>query len=306
MADNNRLTGEALLLAEKYCIDEYVDYKVYDYLAGRERDPQLREILEALAKEEYDHYLFWKRIVNMDCKTEVSKAKLRIISIMRRLFGLTFTLKYLERHEEEVIREYREYAKYLDGDDREVLEKIINEEEKHESELISGINEAVVKYLSFIALGIADAIVEITGVHAGFLGATRVTEVAGIAGLIVGVSAAFSMAGAAYLQAKAESIVARERSPGRSATITGSSYLASVVVLALPYFLTRSMALAFTVSLSMAIAIVSSFTFYNAVLSEANMRRELLENLAILFGTAVIAYVFGDIIGEVFNIQGIL
>ncbi len=161
--------GEALEKARRFCIDEYVDYQVYNYLAERERDPRLKEILETLSREEYEHYVFWKRIVGEDCEASVSKYKLMLIGIARRIFGLTFTLKFLEMHEKEVIEEYKEYMKYLTGEDREILERITSEEEKHENELISGINEAVVKYLSFIALGIADAIVEITGVHAGFL-----------------------------------------------------------------------------------------------------------------------------------------
>ena len=301
-----RLPEEAIEKARKFCVDEYFDYNVYKYLAGREGNPRLREILETLAREEYEHYLFWKKVLRGDCKASLPGWKLRLILLARKVFGLTFTLKLLEMHEDEVIAEYKAYMKHLEGSDREELERIIADEEKHENELISGINEAIVRYLSFIALGIADAIVEITGVHAGFLGATRVTEVAGIAGLIVGVSAAFSMAGAAYLQAKAEAVVASERSPGKSALVTGLSYLGSVVILALPYFLTKSMATAFTVSLLMAIAIVSSFTFYNAVLNEADFKRELAENLSILFGTAIIAFLFGEVIGSVFHISTII
>jgi VIT1/CCC1 family predicted Fe2+/Mn2+ transporter len=114
------------------------------------------------------------------------------------------------------------------------------------------------------------------------------------------------MAGAAYLQAKAEAVVSKERSPGKSAAVTGVSYLASVVALALPYFLTRSMSLAFSVTLLMAIAIVSSFTFYNAVLNESEMKKELAENMAILFGTTMVAFLFGDVVGKVFHITSII
>jgi len=307
LTDNRAsLPREALDKAVKFCVDEYIDHKIYSYLAEREKNPKLKEILETLSKEEYEHYIFWKKIAGVDCEAKLSRTKLKLISLFRKVLGLTFTLKFLELHEEEVVKEYRDYLKYLSGKDREKLEEIIKDEEKHEDELISGINEAIVRYLSFIALGLADAIVEITGVHAGFLGATRITEVAGIAGLIVGVSAAFSMAGAAYLQAKAEAVVSKERSPGRSAAVTGISYLASVVALALPYFLTKSMSLAFTVSLLMAIGIVSSFTFYNAVLNEADMKKELAENLAILFGTAVIAFLFGEFVGKVFHVSTII
>ncbi|MMZ69967.1 hypothetical protein D1872_329040 [compost metagenome] len=55
-----------------------------------------------------------------------------------------------------------------------------------------------------------------------------------------------------------------------------------------------------------AVVIVSLFTFYNSVISESNFRREAVENLGILFGTAFIAYLFGDVIGAIFGLQGIL
>ncbi len=303
----SRLEGKAVEKAREFCLDEYKDHLIYRQLAEYERDPRLREILVRLSEEEYEHYLFWSRLIGEDCKSSVSPWTIRLLRLSRRLLGLTFTLKLLELHEKDVIEEYKKYLDNLSGEDREILESIIEDEETHESKLMAGINEAIVRYLSFVALGLADAIVEITGVHAGFLGATKETLVAGIAGLIVGVSAAFSMAGAAYLQAKAEAVEgALDRTPGRSALVTGLSYIFSVVMLALPYFLTKHMAYAFTVSVAMAVGIVAGFTFYNSVLNESSFRRELAENLAILFGTAIVAYLFGDVIGQVFGLEHIL
>lgn len=300
------LSQEAINKAKSFCLDEYKDYMIYKEMANREKDPRLREILNRLAEEEYEHYLFWSKLIGEDCKSEVSERTIRLLRISRRLFGLTFTLKFLELHEREVIKEYKEYLHNLEGEDREKLQRIIDDEMTHESKLMEDINEAVVRYLSFIALGLADAIVEISGVHAGFLGATRTTLVSGIAGLIVGVSAAFAMAGAAYLQAKADQPVeAKGRSPGISAATTGLTYIFSVVLLALPYFLTRHQLTAFAISIIVAILIVSGFTFYNSVISESNFKRELTENLGILFGTAFIAYLFGDVIGAIFGLQNI-
>ena len=62
---------------------------------------------------------------------------------------------------------------------------------------------------------------------------TSRTIVAGVAGLIVGVSAAVSMASAAYIQAKHE----MGKSPKFSALITGLAYITAVVALSTPYLL---------------------------------------------------------------------
>ncbi len=294
------LPPEAVEKARLFCIDEYQDHIIYKYLAEKEKKEELKKILEELSRQELEHYEFWKSIVG-ECKQNVSKTRLTLIRLGRMIFGLSFMLKLLERHEEEVIREYKNYLKYLEGEEKKKLEEIIEHEEYHEKTLVSGLNESIVRYMSAIALGTADAIVEITGVHAGFLGATNTTLVAGIAGLIVGVSAAISMAGAAYIQAKSEGIT--EKSPTKSAIITGVSYLLTVIALALPYFLAQHQLTAFVVSLILAVIIVAGFTYYNAVLSETSVKEELAENLAILFATAFISYIFGDFLAREFGIQ---
>ncbi len=155
------------------------------------------------------------------------------------------------------------------------------------------------KYLGFIVLGLADAIIEITGVHAGFLGVTSSTTMAGVAGLIVGFAAAISMATAAYLQAKQST----ERSPMTSALITGLSYILAVVLLALPYFLTGNMLLAFIVSLAMAMLLTAYFTFYSAVLFDRHFGKEFLESAVLTLGTAVATYLFGEFLGKMFGIH---
>jgi len=101
---------------------------------------------------------------------------------------------------------------------------------RHEHALIAQLKEKRIDYIGFIVLGLADAIVEITGVHAGFLGVTGSTLIAGVAGVIVGFSAAISMGSASYLQAKqnvGKSALFPDSSPGRH-TFVPSSCLRSL------------------------------------------------------------------------------
>ncbi len=295
------LGEEQLKLAEEFCKDEYIDYMVYKYLAEHEKKPEHKKILEELSEDEYRHYEFWKKIVGKDCSQEISKTYLQRIKLMRKIFGLTFTLKWLERHEEEVVQAYKDYLKYLEGEERRKLEDIILDEEKHENELMSGIKETIVKYMSFIVLGLADAIVEITGVHAGFLGVTSYTIMAGIAGLIVGLSAAISMSSAAYIQAKHDPT----RNPTTSAIMTGIGYVGAVVLLALPYFATHNMAYAFTASILLGIILIGIFTFYGAIVFDRSFKREFIESVGLMLGTAFASYLFGELIGGYFGIRGI-
>ena len=286
----------------EFCNDEYKDYRVYTELAKIEKNKDRRAILETLAQAELRHYKFWMGILG-DYSPRVSGLFIKLLTLVRIIFGLTFTLKLLERHESQVIAGYRNYLKTLeDGEKRRELEEIIKEEEEHESYFINQIDETVVRYMSFIVLGLADAIVEITGVHAGFLGVTNSTLIAGVAGLVVGFAAAISMAAAAYLQAKHDV----RRSPITSAFSTGISYISAVALLALPYFITEDMLYAFAGSVALAVLLTASFTFYGAVINDKSFTREFVESVLLIFGTAAGTFLFGEFLGDLFNIKALI
>ena len=284
-------------VAERFCREEARAWQAYSILA-RVSDGERRRVLERLAEQERRHYMFWRSILGRDCGAP--RVWRSLIILAYRFLGPVFVLQLLERGEEEAARSYRELAEAVeDAEVRARLEEIAREEESHEAELIRQVEDARVKYMGFIALGLADAIVEITGVHAGFLGATSNTLLAGIAGLVVGFSAALSMAGAAYLQAKHGG----ETHPPTSALVTGASYIVSVVLLALPYFLTASMLLAFAASLAVAVAMIAGFTYYSIVVQGKSFKREFTESTLLMLGTAMGSYLFGTLLGRIFGIS---
>jgi VIT1/CCC1 family predicted Fe2+/Mn2+ transporter len=281
--------------------DEFTDHTIYRELARREKSDSRRRLLEQLAATEMQHYEFWRRY-SEGYAPRVSPLYVKWLILLRFLFGLTFTLKLLERHERRTIAAYKRFLLTLPEGEGTALEAIIREEEGLERHLISEINEKVVKYMSFIVLGLADAIVEITGVHAGFLGVTNSTLIAGVAGLVVGFAAAISMASAAYLHAKHETA----KSPSSSAFTTGVAYLAAVALLAFPYFLTGNMQYAFGGSIGFAVMLIAGFTFYGAVLTEKGFMKEFAQSVALTLGTAFATFVFGDIVGDFFAVRNLL
>ena len=287
---------------EEFCREEYRDYMIYSILAKKKKNEKRARVLQRLAEHEKKHYEFWHRLSGSCKGASVGKLMVVFVVLLRMLFGLTFTLKLLERGEVETVNKYRKFAENLTGNERKILEEIIKEEMEHESLLVEEINEAVMRYLGFIVLGLADAIVEITGVHAGFLGVTSNTVMAGIAGLVVGFAAAISMASAAYLQAKQEKT---SRSPLVSAMVTGLAYIAAVIILALPYFIMHEMIIAFAASVLAGITLIAGFSFYASVLFERSFVREFLESTALMLGTAMATYFFGEMLGTIFGIRGI-
>ena len=275
----------------EFCIDEYTDYLVYSGLAERERDPKLKGILERLAQMEKKHYEFWLRYCP-ECEGRYRRSSLLLSKLMRRLLGLTFTLKFLERHEEEVIAGYRAYLEKVDSDDVEKLREIIRDEEEHEKALMSEVHERIVDYLGSITLGLSDALIELVGVLAGTVAVFKSSFIAGITGLIVGVSASISMAAAAYLQAKNE----HKTSPRLSAIFTGISYVLTVILLILPFFLLNIPLQSLTFSILIAVAIVISTSYYTAVIFDRKFVTTFLETAALTLGIGFGVYAFGEAI----------
>lgn len=285
----------------EFCNDEFRDYMVYLALVRIEKDSNRKEILKKIASQEYEHYLFWKKLSG-ECIVKISRIYIITVLLIRVIFGLTFTVKILEGHESRTIREYRSISEKLNDEDKKNLEKLIRDEEEHEKYFINQIDEKILKYTGFIVLGLADAIIEITGVHAGFLGATSSTLVAGVAGLVVGFAAAISMSVASYLQAKTQTTM--KSSPIFSALVTGIAYIGSVAALATPYFLLRSILHAFITSVMIAVTLTFVFTFYTSVVNEKRFSREFLESIFLILGTSLATYFFGELLGEVFDIRG--
>lgn len=272
--------------------DEYLDFTLYEKLAKRvEENPSFAETLRQLSATEKKHYEFWKKYIP-DEKLEFSRIKLYLVLLFHTIFGLTFAVRYLERHESGTIRLYRSVENVIPDEDRNAFEEIIRDEEEHEKEFQDSVQSSSINYISFVVLGLADALVEITGIHAGSLGIYDSTEIAGLAGVIAGGAASLAMASAAYAQAKQ----GFRGSAKLSAIYTGISYFVTAVFLATPYFLTKVMLNALSVSLFFAVIILALATYYSSVISFKPFTRDFVEILLIMFGVTAALYLFGSFI----------
>lgn len=224
--------------AQSYAKDEYTEFVIYNRLSesGFEKNPEFKKTLARLAEMEYRHYEFWSKYVPKK-KIGVSKFKIYLIVLARFLLGVTFAAKFLERNENMVVKDYQAIADRIPTEDKKAFDQMVADEQQHEQEFAEQFQEAHIKYISFIVLGLADALVEIAGIHAGSLGIYNSTELAGLAGVVAGAAASIAMASAAYAQAKA----GFKGSAAMSAVYTGISYFVTAVILATPYFLTKIM-----------------------------------------------------------------
>jgi VIT1/CCC1 family predicted Fe2+/Mn2+ transporter len=273
--------------------DEYIDSTVYKKFSEMQfsRNQGFNRSLAELAEMERTHYEFWSRYCP-EKRIGVSSLRVHFIVVLRLILGLTFAVRYLERNEAKVIKKYKQVANLVPEQDRRRLDEIIADEEEHECKFSEQFEEPHIKYISFIVLGLADALVGIAGIHAGSLGIYNSTELAGLAGIIAGAAASVAMASAAYAQAKA----GFKGSAAVSAVYTGISYFVTAVILASPYFLTKVMFEALSVPLVLAVVLIAFISFYGSVISGSSFSKDFAEITAIMLGATVALYLLGLLI----------
>jgi len=278
---------------------EYTDSVLYERLAATvgEANP-FSEILKLLSATEKKHFEFWEGYAP-GTTPKLDRLKVFWVLLLRRTLGLTFASRYLDRHEASVVKEYRAIADLIPETDKPRFDEMIADELEHEKEFAHKVESTAVRYISFIVLGLADSLVEISGIHAGSLGIYDKTEIAGLAGVVAGAAASLAMASAAYAQAKQ----GFKGSAKVSATYTGVFYFMSAVFLATPYFLTSNMVYALSASLGLAIVQLAVTTYYSTVITNKPFMRDFIEILAILLGATVALYLFGYVVGTQTNMR---
>ena len=275
---------------------EWSDYTLYDRLSKTvAADSPFAEVLKKLSSTEHGHYEFWLKYVPGE-EPKLARLKMYWILFLRRFLGLTFATRYLDRHEENVVKEYQGLADLIPASDKEAFDAMVADEMEHEKAFALEAESSAVRYIAFVVLGLADALVEISGIHAGWLGLFEKTEIAGLAGIIAGGAASMAMASAAFAQAKQ----GFQGSARLSAIYTGVSYFITAIILATPYFLTPNMIVALGSSLTLAVIILAVTTWYSVVIQEKHFFKDFLEILLILFATTIIVFALGAIVSAEF------
>ena len=99
--------------------------EVYRRLANREKNDENKNLLQKISIQENNHYNLLKEKTGED--VDYSKFRVYFHVITSIFLGLTFSLKLMEKTEQNAAREYRD----LGYDD------IAEEEDEHEKELLS-------------------------------------------------------------------------------------------------------------------------------------------------------------------------
>ena len=261
---------------------EASEHKIYSALAKRTKDAKNRKILEEIAKDELRHYEILKALTKKDVGPD--SLKVAWYSFVASTLGLTFGLKLMENDETRVQRDYDIVLK-----SHPELKRIMEDEERHEKDLIGMLAEERLEYASSVVLGLNDAIVEFTGTLAGLTFAIGDARIIGITGLIMGVAASLSMGASSYLSSKEDG----KKDPVKSFIYTAATYLLTVAIIVSPYFILGNAYLALGVLFALTMLIIAAYSFYITTAKNQSFWSKFLEMAGLSLGVAIISFLFG-------------
>lgn len=279
---------KAVIKAQKEEINGHIMYKK---LAKRNKDN--RELLSKIADEELKHYNILKNITQKDIKP--NKIKIKLLSILELFFGITFVLKLMEKSENIAQQNYKELKKIYPE-----IKLLLDDEEKHEDELIKLINEDRLKYVGSIVLGMNDALVELTGTLTGFTFAMQNNKLISLGGLITGIAAALSMAASEYISTKTEN---NDKSPTLASVYTGIAYIITVILIILPFFFPINPYISLSITLVVGVLIIAIFTYYISVVQDLSFRKRFTNMVSISMGVALLSFLIGLLARAVLGIE---
>ena len=286
------LSSKALSIVKKMQQSELTESVIYEKIAKFAKGEENKKTLQRLAKEEKNHYEIWKNYTGIEMKPQ--KFKILKYTLIARVFGFTFAVKLMEKGEENAQSEYELLA-------QEVEESIVirQQEEDHEKALLEMLDEERLRYVGSMVLGLNDALVELTGSLAGFTFAMQNTKLITLSGLIIGISATFSMASSEFLSARSEG----RKDAFKSCSYTGIAYLITVILLIAPYLLLSNYMVALGCMIAIVLLIISVFTYYTSVAQSQPFKSRFLEMAIISVTVAVVSFGVGILAKQLFGVE---
>ncbi len=278
------ISEKALQIVKRMQQNELTESFIYAEIAKFAKGEENKKTLKRLSEEEKAHYEIWKKYTGLELKPQ--KGKIFFFKLIARVLGFTFAVKLMENGEEGAQKEYEILT-------NEIEESIMirKQEEEHEKALLEMLDEESLQYVGSMVLGMNDALVELTGSLAGFTFAMQNTRLIALSGLIMGISATFSMASSEFLAARSEG----RNDAFKSCCYTGIAYLITVALLIAPYLIfdnSQYMTALFSM-IGIVVLIIAGFTYYISVAKGEKFKPRFLEMTLISVTVAVVSFLVG-------------
>jgi VIT1/CCC1 family predicted Fe2+/Mn2+ transporter len=273
--------------------NEITEHHIYTKLASMVGPSENRQILEQIAADELRHYRAWSKYT----QKEVAPATFKIWMYywISRVLGITFGIKLMEKGEEQAESNYAHLLQRV-----EEAEAFLRDEDKHEAALIGLLDEERLRYVGSIVLGLNDALVELTGALAGLTLALQDTRLIALSGTITGIAAALSMGASEYLSTKSEETA---KEPLKASIYTGVAYIATVLILILPYLFLDNFYICLAWALTAAVLIIALFNYYISVVKDEPFKKRFLEMAGVSLGVAGLSFLVGYVVRTVLGVE---
>ena len=254
------------------------------FLAHRSKNPDNATVMLMMAEVLEEHLRYLEQVTGHPAAKSV--VAIWWFKIKAIVLGMMFSIRSLQRKKRLSSAVYSELSAYYGQ-----AETLYEDALVHEQTLTGLLDEERLHYVGAVVLGLNDALVELTGAIAGVTFSLCNTKLVALTGIVTGIAATLSMAGSNYLAVKEDGTA----DATKSAVITGVSYLATVVVLVLPYLvLPDDMYLpAFAIMLATVIVILVIFNYYLSVANDTSFWKRFIPMAAISLGVAAISYGIG-------------
>ncbi len=291
---------------------ELLHCKVYRAFAERESNAKSRCILEKLSSLESQHASLWAKIsANASPKRNHSFAVIFYVAL-RQLLGLSLTIKLIEHKETQL---YRQLAEIIKGKgctqaELRVIRHVRSLEVEEEATLEDKLTEfsPILTNIRDITFGMNDGLVEIVAVVVGLGAALQNSLLVSIAGLIVAVSGALSMAGGAYISNVYEREVhaiqhKSAAQPVKSAAYVGFAYILAAMVPLSPFAAGYVGSFAILLAIFATAVVLAIVAAVIAVITDSHVRLRVISTLLITLGIAALTILLGYYVRQQFGIS---
>lgn len=268
-------------------------YRFYALLANIIRGERNREVLRKISDDELAHYEYWKK--KSGCDVRPDRIKIIFYLLLSKIFGITFAIKLMERHE---VRAQQLYNAHSNDDPG--VKRIVDDEMSHEEELIGLIDERRLRYIGAIVRGMNDGIVEITGEVAGLSFVFDESLIIGIVALITGSVGSLSLASSEYLAANWEE---GNQTPIGSAAYTVVAYMLTILVLIWPLLTGLPPISALAIVVINATILIFVFNYHLSVAKELEFGKRFKQMLLVSLGIAFVSFALGYVIKYVLHLE---
>ena len=283
-------TEKRLLRAQK---NEITQHQVYEKLSRAVHETHNQEILRRIAAEELKHHDICLNFTCQDIRP--NRLKVWMYYLMAAVFGITFSLKFMERAEG---RQHVIYSEMSETMPETV--SIAKDEIRHEKELLDLIDDDRLNYSADIVRGMNVAIVEITGTLAGLTFAFQDSRLVVETMIIVGIILSLSVMSTEFLAAKAEVHILK---PLKALFYAGFANILTILVLLTPYFFLSNIYLSLLVTIAAALVVIYVFSFYISVAQGVSIKSRFLEMTGVSLGIAALAFGIGLLAREILDIE---